>query len=130
MVSQNPLADVLVLVVLVVVLHEATHLAVAYKRVRGIFIGFYRKTMALGFIVHPIRVLDLVLPQVTVPIAMVLLYGATPMALMGSVFNLAGGVIDLANVGKVKYFNSLDREGLMDWIRRNLSGKIIWVKPL
>lgn len=118
------------LVITVTIFHELGHLISCRRRVKGMFVGISRrKGPVVGFVVHPIKILDIVLPQVLVPLILFLLfYDNVSVLLVGILSNVGGGVGDFLLIKKLKELNEKDPNELMERTRRDLIGIFVKVQ--
>lgn len=120
--------EYITLVITVTVFHELGHLISCFKRVKGVFVGIMRmKGPVVGFVVHPLKILDILLPQVLVPVVLTLLfYTNILIVVIGIVSNVCGGIWDFLLIKKLKELNEKNPDELMDRIRKDIIG--IFVK--
>ncbi|MEM4818975.1 MAG: hypothetical protein QXQ91_01510 [Nanopusillaceae archaeon] len=122
-------SEVLSVSVLVIVVHELAHLLSSIKRVRGLVIGIVEKRkIGIGFIVHPLRLRDILLPQVLVPAVLLLVYRDPLIVLMGIVVNLGAGVHDLSLIPKLKWINRKTEEDVRREVSEKVKGLVWWIR--
>lgn len=122
--------EFIVLVTVVIVFHEVGHMIPCMRRVKGVFVGLMkRKGFVVGFVVHPLRLVDIIFPQLLVPLVLFLLFrDNTPMIIIGAISNVGGGIHDLTLIKRIKVLNSKDVDELMERTRRDLIGVFIKVQ--
>lgn len=121
--------DVLSLSVLVIVVHEMAHLVSSINRVKGVVVGIVEKwKIGVGFVVHPLKLRDILLPQVLVPLALLLAFREPLLVLMGTVVNLGAGVHDLSLIPKLKRINGKTEEDVRREVLERVKGFIWWIK--
>ncbi|MEM4618945.1 MAG: hypothetical protein QW607_01895 [Desulfurococcaceae archaeon] len=118
------------LVLTVTVFHELGHLLTCLRRVRGMFIGISKrlKGPVIGFVVHPLSLLDIMFPQVLVPLILFLIFhGNLPIMIVGILSNVGGGIWDFLLIKKLKELNEKDPNELMERTREDLIGIFVEV---
>lgn len=134
-------AAMLWMLMFVAAIHELVHVVFAASRLRGAFIGFVRVSgrwfidllfFSVGFVVYPPRRLDCFVPQIAVPgvLALLMFVGAmpSPWVGIGSVLNLALGVLDLGNLTLMNRVRNVPWETLKEITAKKLYGYIIWFR--
>jgi len=84
---------------LTVLLHEISHIPIMVfeRRIQGIVFGFINGKIynfVIGVVPKNLRYIDIVLPQILVPIILLWIRPATPILISAAICNVLGGAID------------------------------------
>lgn len=122
--------EFITLVITVTFFHEVGHLIPCLRRVRGVFAGISRrKGPVVGFVVHPLRKIDILFPQVFVPIVLLLmLHNNIPLWFIGILGNVGGGVYDFTLIKKIKTLNERTVEEMIEKIRKEIIGVFVRIR--
>ncbi|MEM4429598.1 MAG: hypothetical protein QXM08_00360 [Thermofilaceae archaeon] len=121
--------DVLSLSVLVIVVHEMAHLVSSINRVKGVVVGIVEKwKIGVGFVVYPLKLRDVLLPQILVPATLILVYRDPLLIIIGILMNAGSGVHDLTLIPKLQRINGKTEEDVRREVSEKVRGIVWWIR--
>ncbi|MEM4429619.1 MAG: hypothetical protein QXM08_00465 [Thermofilaceae archaeon] len=123
-------AEALTVSIVVLVVHELSHLISSLGRVKGVVAGVVEKKwkIGIGFIVHPLRLRDILLPQVIVPAVLLAVFRDPLIVMIGVLMNVGSGVHDISLIPKLQRINGKTEEDVRREVLERVRGFIWWIR--